>query len=208
MFFKSLTILKSLFLPLISITKNQGKVNFGQRKGGWNLISRLSRKYLKEHNPAPGIVFSPQKVLKGVSWKMLRDEKDIIRLEEVADGSWPWTVWQSLLPDYKTLCTHIMLLHCWSKIIFSCFPHISARLAQYLLFIFSSLEFINVPNTTVPYCHMYSYICMYTCKCAVLCLVAQPCPNLCDPMDHNRPGSSVHGDYPGKNTGVGCHAFL
>ena len=99
---------------------------------------------------------------------MLRDEKDIIRLEEVADGSWPRVVWQSLLPDYKTLCTHIILLHCWSKIIFSCFSHISTRLAQYLLFIFSSLEFINVPNTTVPYCHMYSYICTYIYKCAVL----------------------------------------
>ena len=42
----------------------------------------------------------------------------------------------------------------------------------------------------------------------VLCLVAQLCPTLCDPMDHSPPGSSVHGDSPGKNTGVGCHAFL
>ena len=28
------------------------------------------------------------------------------------------------------------------------------------------------------------------------------------PMDCNLPGSSVHGDSPGKNTGVGCHALL
>ena len=28
------------------------------------------------------------------------------------------------------------------------------------------------------------------------------------PMDYNLPGSSVHGDSPGKNTGVGCHALL
>ena len=27
-------------------------------------------------------------------------------------------------------------------------------------------------------------------------------------MDYSPPGSSVHGDYPGKNTGVGCHALL
>ena len=27
-------------------------------------------------------------------------------------------------------------------------------------------------------------------------------------MDCSLPGSSVHGDSPGKNTGVGCHAFL
>ena len=27
-------------------------------------------------------------------------------------------------------------------------------------------------------------------------------------MDCSRPGSSVHGDSPGKNTGVGCHVLL
>ena len=27
-------------------------------------------------------------------------------------------------------------------------------------------------------------------------------------MDCSPPGSSVHGDFPGKNAGVGCHAFL
>ena len=34
------------------------------------------------------------------------------------------------------------------------------------------------------------------------------CLPLCDPIDWTRPGSSVHGDSPGKNTGVGCHALL
>ena len=38
--------------------------------------------------------------------------------------------------------------------------------------------------------------------------VAQSCPTLCDPMDCSPPGSFVHGDSPGKNTGVGCHALL
>ena len=42
----------------------------------------------------------------------------------------------------------------------------------------------------------------------LLCLVTQLCPTLCDPMDCNPPGSSVHGDSPGRNTGVGCHALL
>ena len=37
----------------------------------------------------------------------------------------------------------------------------------------------------------------------VLCLVA-----LCDLMHCSPRGSSVHGDSPGKNTGVGCHALL
>ena len=39
-------------------------------------------------------------------------------------------------------------------------------------------------------------------------LVAWSCPTLCDPMDCSLPGSSVHGNSPGKNTGVGCHALL
>ena len=33
-----------------------------------------------------------------------------------------------------------------------------------------------------------------------VCLVAQLCLILCDPMDCSPPGSSVHGDSPGKNT--------
>ena len=45
---------------------------------------------------------------------------------------------------------------------------------------------------------------MYTY--ALLCLVT--CLTLCDPMDCSPPGSSVHGDSPGKNNGVGCHALL
>ena len=42
----------------------------------------------------------------------------------------------------------------------------------------------------------------------MLCLVAQSCLTLCDLVDSRLPGSSVHGDSPGKNTGVGCHALL
>ena len=38
-------------------------------------------------------------------------------------------------------------------------------------------------------------------------LVAQSCPTLCEPMDCSPPGSSIHGDSSGKNTGVGCHAL-
>ena len=30
----------------------------------------------------------------------------------------------------------------------------------------------------------------------------------CDPLDCSPSGSSAHGDAPGKNTGVGCHALL
>ena len=34
------------------------------------------------------------------------------------------------------------------------------------------------------------------------------CSTLCNPVDCSPPGSSVHGDSPGKNTRVGCHALL
>ena len=44
--------------------------------------------------------------------------------------------------------------------------------------------------------------------CAVLCLVTQSCPTLCNSMDCSPPGFSVHGDSPGKKTGVGCNALL
>jgi len=37
--------------------------------------------------------------------------------------------------------------------------------------------------------------------CYMLCLVAQSCPTLYNPMDCSPPGSSVHGNSPGKNTG-------
>ena len=43
---------------------------------------------------------------------------------------------------------------------------------------------------------------------AVLCLVAQSCSILFNPMDCSPLGTSVHGDSPGKNTRVGCHALL
>ena len=41
-----------------------------------------------------------------------------------------------------------------------------------------------------------------------VCLVAQLCPTLCNPKDCSLPSSSVHGDSPGKNTGVDCHALF
>ena len=42
---------------------------------------------------------------------------------------------------------------------------------------------------------------------AVLCLVTQLCPTLYYPRNCSPSDSSVHGDPPGKNTGVGCHAL-
>ena len=44
-----------------------------------------------------------------------------------------------------------------------------------------------------------------------MCLHAkslQLCPTFCDPIDCSPSGFSVHGDSPGRNTGVGCCALL
>jgi len=38
--------------------------------------------------------------------------------------------------------------------------------------------------------------------------VAQSCLTLSDPMDCSLPGSSIHGIFPGKGTGVGSHCLL
>ena len=40
-----------------------------------------------------------------------------------------------------------------------------------------------------------------------VCVISHVCP-FATPLDCSLPGSSVHGDSPGKNTGVGCHALL
>ena len=49
----------------------------------------------------------------------------------------------------------------------------------------------------------------HLCVCLVIqSCVAQLCLTLCDSMDCSPPGSSVHGDSPGRNIGVGCHALL
>ena len=51
---------------------------------------------------------------------------------------------------------------------------------------------------------------VYTFVDLICCAVLshQSCPTLCNPMNCSLPGFSVHGDSPGKNTGVGCHALL
>ena len=41
-----------------------------------------------------------------------------------------------------------------------------------------------------------------------VCVLAQSCLTVCEPMECSPPGSSVHGIFPGKNTGVACHFLL
>ena len=64
-----------------------------------------------------------------------------------------------------------------------------------------NFTFLDFPQLQQPTHFLYSFLVM-------LCSLSQSCPTLCDPMDCSPPGSSIRGDSPGKNTGVGCYAFL
>ena len=46
------------------------------------------------------------------------------------------------------------------------------------------------------------------CPSPQACVHAQSCPTLCGPLDCSLPGSSVHGIFPGKKSGVGRYFFL
>ena len=74
------------------------------------------------------------------------------------------------------------------------------------MYFYSVLDPIISAYTTLPIKSLFSYaqkeekktqsvLVPNQCKdglCAVLCLVAQLCPTLCDPMDYKPPGSSVN----------------
>ena len=68
----------------------------------------------------------------------------------------------------------------------------------------SPLPAMSVPgNTSSSQDSEFPFVSMMlhcVCVCAHARLVTQSCPTLCDPMDCSLPGSSVHGDSPGKNT--------
>ena len=70
--------------------------------------------------------------------------------------------------------------------------------------IYRQVERVQGSDSRLVYEKVMFYVYVYIC----VCLVAQSCPTLCDPMDCSPPGSSVHGDSPGKNTGEGCHVLL
>ena len=61
-------------------------------------------------------------------------------------------------------------------------------------------------------CVLYIYICITHNAAAAAAAAAtkslQSYPTLCNPIDSSPPGSPVHGIFPGKSTGVGCHCLL
>ena len=53
-----------------------------------------------------------------------------------------------------------------------------------------------------------TYITYLSTTCCMHAESLQLCPTLCNPMNCSPPDSCVHGDSPGKNTGVDHRAFL
>ena len=81
-----------------------------------------------------------------------------------------------------------------------------------LIFVYNFYNYQNwiyLPVEKKPNWQWFKY---KTCYSVIwkkyLLLVAQVCLILWDPMDCSLPGFSVHGDSPGKNTGVGCHSLI
>ena len=56
--------------------------------------------------------------------------------------------------------------------------------------------------------HLPSTLLAWMCVCVCVCVCVCSRVGLCDPVDYNLSGFSVHGIFPGKNTGVGCHFLL
>ena len=67
------------------------------------------------------------------------------------------------------------------------------------------VQYINSQSRLIMIC--YSKGCMHWFSNQCVCSVTQSCLTLCDPLDCSLPGSSVHGIFPGKNTGVGCISY-
>ena len=103
---------------------------------------------------------------------------------------WCWHFWLYAYEDFNK-----PRLYCYlaSTIQLSITYHAQQTTSNYLASHETSTNFQILP---LLQCH------------AVLFLVIQSCSALCNLMECSPPGSSVHGDSPGKNTRVGCHALL
>ena len=101
-----------------------------------------------------------------------------------------------------THCTHIVTLHCG-------YGHGKGLCYQTAK---STWQRVRTGADMLPLlsasCRMKGLLFLHIKVAFVLYLVAQSCSTLWDPMDCSRPGSSVHGDFPGKNTGVGYDGTL
>ena len=100
---------------------------------------------------------------------------------------------------------HVSVGHCHMHASFTC-----GYASMYFTVQYCTEYSIFISNPRCPEASkkaaVMQLVLLYFSRC--LCLVTQLCLILCDPMDCSPPGSSVHGNSPGKNTGVGFHALL
>ena len=89
-----------------------------------------------------------------------------------------------------------------SKVCSLCLHLYSCPANRFISIIFLGSIRIYIYMLIYEICFSLSYFTLY----AVLCLVTVL--SICDPMDYSLSDFFAHGDSPGKNTGVGCHAFL
>ena len=101
-------------------------------------------------------------------------------------------VWEGVWA-FHTLCRHASLPKC---------PHFHH-------YVTSSVSLLLIMSFSGNFCHQHHHQqCFSLLKWESKVLVAQSCVTLCDPIGYSLPGSSVQGDSPGENTGVGCYFFL
>ena len=109
----------------------------------------------------------------------------------------------------KSPCTHhptqASLLTLWGRK-WSLFSFIKALPSTVILILYIPTKakrqwyFISGIKKLSPFTYTVG---MHACMLSHL-----SCVQLCDPMDRSLPGFAIYGDFPGKNTGVGCHALL
>ena len=90
---------------------------------------------------------------------------------------------------------------------------ISSRKAVFVFFFFCLEEHIDISSfvfSLIILQILFIYFpAVQQCESAMrMSSVVSAVLTLCNPLGHSPPGSSVHGDSPDKNTGVGCQAPL
>ena len=88
----------------------------------------------------------------------------------------------------------------------NCCFQLIARHAVRVIYLSRSQQTLSVKGHMVIILGFVGHALAVVCLC--VCFVAQSCLTLCNPKDCSPLGSSVHGNPPGKNTGVGCHVLL
>ena len=120
------------------------------------------------------------------------------------------------------ILTRVLLLY--TGLLFFWIPMFSLSLSLSLFFFFFSPYCTNLSKSVFYHSPDVYYILFYDphyapqgffwhCQslrltCTLLCLITQSYLTLWDPMDYSLPVFSVHGDSPGKSTGMGCHNLL